>query len=187
MAWPRPLGAATGGGVGQAQISKEGSPAARHALVEAAWSAAKAPGPLRAFAERTAARRGRQVALLQRAAEPGGGQLRHLAESSLLAERLDIAHRQAAHEGADHQRLERLAGEEALAPAGKSRLVNGARASRTRGTSTTTSPSRHRGRRRCALRRGDHGSRGAGAARRLPGDARGKRSCRRSRPSTPRR
>ncbi len=44
------------------RISKEGSAAARHALVEAAWSAAKAPGPLRAFAERTAARRGRQIA-----------------------------------------------------------------------------------------------------------------------------
>jgi transposase len=43
-------------------ISKEGSAAARHALVEAAWSTAKAPGPLRAFAERTAARRGRHVA-----------------------------------------------------------------------------------------------------------------------------
>jgi transposase len=44
------------------RISKEGSAAARHALVEAAWSAAKSPGPLRAFAERTAARRGRQIA-----------------------------------------------------------------------------------------------------------------------------
>ena len=31
-------------------------------LVEAAWSAAKAPGPLRAFGQRTAARRGRHVA-----------------------------------------------------------------------------------------------------------------------------
>ena len=44
------------------RTSKEGSAAARHVLVEAAWSAAKAPGPLRAFAERTAARRGRNVA-----------------------------------------------------------------------------------------------------------------------------
>ena len=43
------------------RVSKEGSAAARHVLVEAAWSAAKSPGPLRAFAERTAARRGRQV------------------------------------------------------------------------------------------------------------------------------
>ncbi len=56
-------------------------------------------------------------ALLQLAAEPGGGRLRHLAEPGLLAQRLDVAHRQATHEGADHQRLERLAGEEALAPA----------------------------------------------------------------------
>jgi hypothetical protein len=31
-------------------------------LVEAAWSAAKSPGPLRAFALRTAARRGKNVA-----------------------------------------------------------------------------------------------------------------------------
>jgi transposase len=46
----------------QGRISKEGSAAARHALVEAAWSAAKAPGPLHAFAERTAARRGRHIA-----------------------------------------------------------------------------------------------------------------------------
>jgi transposase len=42
--------------------SKEGSAAARHVLVEAAWAAARSPGPLRAFATRTAARRGRNVA-----------------------------------------------------------------------------------------------------------------------------
>lgn len=46
----------------QWRISKEGSAAARHALVESAWVAARAPGPLRAFAERTAARRGRHIA-----------------------------------------------------------------------------------------------------------------------------
>src|SRR4051794_13403501 len=44
------------------RVSKEGPAAARHVLVEAAWSAAKSPGPLRAFAARTAARRGRHVA-----------------------------------------------------------------------------------------------------------------------------
>lgn len=44
------------------RISKEGSAAARHVLVEAAWMAARSPGPLRAFAARIAARRGRQVA-----------------------------------------------------------------------------------------------------------------------------
>ena len=52
-------------GNGQARhgrTSKEGSAAARHVLVEAAWSAAKAPGPLRAFAQRVTARRGAPIA-----------------------------------------------------------------------------------------------------------------------------
>jgi transposase len=44
------------------RISKEGSAAGRHVLVEAAWITVRAPGPLRAFASRTAARRGRHVA-----------------------------------------------------------------------------------------------------------------------------
>jgi transposase len=44
------------------RTSKEGSAAARHVLVEAAWAAARSPGPLRAFATRTAARRGRNIA-----------------------------------------------------------------------------------------------------------------------------
>jgi len=44
------------------RLSKEGSAAARHVLVEAAWTAARSPGPLHAFAARVAARRGRQVA-----------------------------------------------------------------------------------------------------------------------------
>jgi transposase len=44
------------------RLSKEGPAAARHVLVEAAWSSAKSPGPLRAFAQRTATRRGRHVA-----------------------------------------------------------------------------------------------------------------------------
>lgn len=43
-------------------ISKQGPSAARHALVEAAWSAARVPGPLHAFAARVRARRGPQVA-----------------------------------------------------------------------------------------------------------------------------
>ena len=37
---------------------------ARGMLVEAAWSASKAPGPLRAFYQRVAARRGMQVAVV---------------------------------------------------------------------------------------------------------------------------
>ncbi|HYA45194.1 MAG TPA: IS110 family transposase [Acidimicrobiales bacterium] len=43
-------------------ISKQGSAGARHALVESAWVAASAPGPLHAFAERIRARRGANVA-----------------------------------------------------------------------------------------------------------------------------
>jgi transposase len=44
------------------RISKEGAREARRVLVEAAWAALRSPGPLRAFGERIAARRGRQVA-----------------------------------------------------------------------------------------------------------------------------
>jgi hypothetical protein len=44
------------------RTSKEGPAAARHVLVEAAWSAARGGGPLRAFALRVAAPRGRNVA-----------------------------------------------------------------------------------------------------------------------------
>lgn len=44
------------------RISKAGSTTARHVLVEAAWSAMQSPGPLRAFAQRIAARRGGNVA-----------------------------------------------------------------------------------------------------------------------------
>ena len=44
------------------RISKEGSAQARRVLVEAAWSAKRAPGPLRAFGHRVQARRGSQIA-----------------------------------------------------------------------------------------------------------------------------
>lgn len=44
------------------RISKAGSTVARWALVEAAWTASKAPGPLHAFAQRVGARRGRNIA-----------------------------------------------------------------------------------------------------------------------------
>ncbi len=40
------------------RISKRGNPQARSMLVEAAWSAIRSPGPLRAFAERVRAKRG---------------------------------------------------------------------------------------------------------------------------------
>lgn len=45
-------------------ISKQGSASGRHALVEASWSAVKSPGPIKAFYERTKARRGAQVAIV---------------------------------------------------------------------------------------------------------------------------
>ena len=48
----------------QGRISKQGSSACRHVLVEAAWSAIKTPGPLRAFYQRIRARRGAQVAIV---------------------------------------------------------------------------------------------------------------------------
>ena len=46
------------------QISKRGSASARWALVEAAWSVVKQPGPLRAFYERLRARRGHGKAIV---------------------------------------------------------------------------------------------------------------------------
>ena len=45
-------------------ISKQGSTRARHALVEACWSAVRQPGPLQAFYERVRARRGHHVAIV---------------------------------------------------------------------------------------------------------------------------
>ena len=54
---PRRLGAAHHG-----RISKVGRSHARAMLVEAAWAAAKAPGPLHAFFVRIRARRGHQIA-----------------------------------------------------------------------------------------------------------------------------
>jgi transposase len=46
------------------RISKRGSPAARWALVEAAWTAVLQPGPLHAFYERTKGRRGHGRAIV---------------------------------------------------------------------------------------------------------------------------
>jgi transposase len=46
------------------RISKEGSSAVRHVLVQAAWAAIKTPGPLRAFYQRVKARRGAQIAIV---------------------------------------------------------------------------------------------------------------------------
>src|SRR6266511_5995684 len=44
------------------RISKQGAGETRHLLVEAAWHASRTPGPLRAFHERVASRRGRNIA-----------------------------------------------------------------------------------------------------------------------------
>jgi transposase len=44
------------------RISKQGRGETRHVLVEAAWHAARTTGPLRAFHERIAVRRGRNIA-----------------------------------------------------------------------------------------------------------------------------
>src|SRR3954471_15612341 len=44
-------------------ISKQGSSQARHALVEASWSAVRTPGPLHAFYQRIRAAAGHQVAI----------------------------------------------------------------------------------------------------------------------------
>ncbi len=46
------------------RISKQGSPQARWALVEAAWSVVQQPGPLHAFYERIRARRGAKIAVV---------------------------------------------------------------------------------------------------------------------------
>jgi transposase len=46
------------------RISKRGSPSARWALVEAAWTAVLQPGPMHAFYERTKARRGHGKAIV---------------------------------------------------------------------------------------------------------------------------
>src|SRR3954451_1858974 len=50
----------------------------------------------------------RLEALAQLLADPRCGRLRELAQPGLLAQRLDVAHRQATHEGADHHRPQRL-------------------------------------------------------------------------------
>jgi hypothetical protein len=47
---------------GTGEISKQGPGEARHVLVEAAWHAARTTGPLRAFHQRIASRRGGNVA-----------------------------------------------------------------------------------------------------------------------------
>jgi hypothetical protein len=50
--------------------------------------------------------------LAQLAAEPGGGRFGELAQAGLLTQRLDVAHREPAHERADHHRPQRLSAQQ---------------------------------------------------------------------------
>lgn len=95
-------------------ISKQCSSSARHALVEASWSAVKSPGPIRAFYERTKARRGAQVAIVASA--------RKLACLFwvLLSREEDYAYGQPSLARKKYRRLELIAG------APKSRSTEGA-------------------------------------------------------------
>jgi transposase len=91
------------------RISKQGSAPARYALVEAAWSVVRQPGPLRAFYERIRGRRGHQVAIVASA--------RKLAVLfwHLLTKQEDYAYAQPSLTKKKLRRLELLAG----APKGK--------------------------------------------------------------------
>ena len=86
------------------RISKQGSPAARWALVEAAWSAIQQPGPLRAFYQRIRGRRGGKIAVVAVA--------RKLAALfwSLLSRGEDYAHQQPSLTAQKLRRLEIAAG-----------------------------------------------------------------------------
>jgi hypothetical protein len=54
----------------------------------------------------------RLEALAQLLADARGGRLGQLPEPRLLAQRLDVAHREAAHERADHHRAKRLSAQD---------------------------------------------------------------------------
>ena len=86
------------------RISKQGSPAARWALVEAAWSVVQQPGPLRAFYERIRGRRGSKIAVVAAA--------RKLAALfwRLLSRGEDYAHQQPSLTAQKLRRLELTAG-----------------------------------------------------------------------------
>lgn len=86
------------------RISKAGSSVARWALVEAAWTASKASGPLHAFAQRVGARRGRNIAAVAVA--------RKLAVLSwhLLTKEQDYAHQRPSLTATKIRKLELIAG-----------------------------------------------------------------------------
>jgi hypothetical protein len=91
------------------RISKQGSPRARWALVEAATSAVRQPGPLHAFHQRVRARRGYQIATVAAA--------RKLACLfwCLLTRGEDYAHTQPSLTAKKLRKLELLAGAERYA------------------------------------------------------------------------
>jgi transposase len=86
------------------RISKQGSASARWALVEAAWSVVRQPGPLHAFSERIRARRGHGKAVVASA--------RKLASLfwCLLSRGEDYAHQQPSLTAKKIRRLELTAG-----------------------------------------------------------------------------
>ncbi|HEX6227919.1 MAG TPA: IS110 family transposase [Solirubrobacterales bacterium] len=90
------------------RISKRGDARARFVLVEAAWTATRTPGPLRAFGERIRVRRGKQVAAVAVA--------RKIATIAwqMLSKGEDFAFARPSLTRTKLRRLERLAG----APAG---------------------------------------------------------------------
>jgi transposase len=91
-------------------ISKQGSVRARHALVEACWTAVRQPGPLHAFYQRIRARRGHSVAVVAAA--------RKLACLfwCLLTREQDYAYQQPSLTRKKLRRLELTAGHQRYAP-----------------------------------------------------------------------
>ena len=91
-------------------ISKQGSVRARHALVEACWTAVRQPGPLHAFYQRIRARRGHSVAVVAAA--------RKLACLfwCLLTREQDYAYQQPSLTRKKLRRLELTAGHKRYAP-----------------------------------------------------------------------
>jgi transposase len=92
------------------RISKQGSVRARHALVEACWTAVRQPGPLHAFYQRIRARRGHSVAVVAAA--------RKLACLfwCLLTREQDYAYAQPSLTRKKLRRLELTAGHQRYAP-----------------------------------------------------------------------
>ena len=100
------------------RISKRGSPSARWALVEAAWTAVLQPGPLHAFYERTKNRRGHGKAIVATA--------RKLAILfwCMLTRSEDYAHQQPSLTRKKLRRLEITAGAPQEHPQSRRHLVN---------------------------------------------------------------